>query len=79
MELERQNNILIVGHQAVLRAILAYFLNKRLEDLPYIKIPLHLIVKLTPKAYGCQVEQFQLDIEAVDTHRAKPTIPGHLA
>ena len=27
MELERQENVLVVGHQAVLRCLLAYFLN----------------------------------------------------
>lgn len=28
MELERQKNVLVVGHQAVLRCLLAYFLDK---------------------------------------------------
>ena len=28
MELERQENVLVVGHQAVLRCVLAYFLDK---------------------------------------------------
>merc|ERR550517_2324395 len=28
MELERQGNVLLVGHQAVLRCIMAYFLDK---------------------------------------------------
>jgi hypothetical protein len=28
MELERQENVLVVGHQAVLRCLLAYFLDK---------------------------------------------------
>lgn len=27
-------------------------------DLPYIKIPLHTVIKLTPKAYGCDEERF---------------------
>ncbi|KAG6873959.1 hypothetical protein C0995_008998 [Termitomyces sp. Mi166 len=57
MELERQENILIIGHQA---------------DLPYIKIPLHTVIKLTPRAYGCDEERYALPIGAVDTHRPKP-------
>ena len=28
MELERQENVLVVGHQAVLRCLLAYYLDK---------------------------------------------------
>lgn len=28
MELERQENVIVVGHQAVLRCLLAYFLDK---------------------------------------------------
>ena len=34
----RQGNVVIVGHQAVLRCLLAYFLEKPLADLPYIKV-----------------------------------------
>jgi broad specificity phosphatase PhoE len=28
MELERQENVLVIGHQAVLRCLMAYFLEK---------------------------------------------------
>ena len=35
-----------------MRCILAYFLDISTEELPYIKVPLHTIVKLTPVAYG---------------------------
>jgi 6-phosphofructo-2-kinase/fructose-2,6-biphosphatase 2 len=72
MELERQENILIVGHQAILRCLYAYFLDLPQADLPYIKIPLHTVIKLTPKAYGCDEERYTLPIGAVDTHRPKP-------
>lgn len=78
MELERQGNVLVVSHQAVIRCLLAYFLDKSAEELPYLKVPLHTIIKLTPVAYGCRVEHIKLPIEAVDTHRAKPAIPGDL-
>ncbi|KAG8759980.1 Fructose-2,6-bisphosphatase [Serendipita sp. 396] len=73
MELERQDNILIVGHQAILRCLYAYFHNLPQDDLPYIKIPLHTVIKLTPKAYGCDEERYKVPIDAVDTHRPKPT------
>ncbi|KAK0529040.1 Fructose-2,6-bisphosphatase [Tilletia horrida] len=64
MELERQENILIVGHQAILRALYAYFHSLSQEELPYIKIPLHTVIQLTPKAYGCDEKRFRLPIEA---------------
>ncbi|XP_055311719.1 6-phosphofructo-2-kinase/fructose-2,6-bisphosphatase isoform X2 [Sitodiplosis mosellana] len=76
MELERQGNVLVVSHQAVLRCLLAYFLDKPAEELPYLEVPLHTIIKLTPVAYGCKVEHIPLSIEAVDTHRPKPEVPG---
>ncbi|KAJ1502280.1 Fructose-2,6-bisphosphatase [Coelomomyces lativittatus] len=69
MELERQRNILIIGHQAVLRCIYAYFLNYTTEELPYIKIPLHTVISLTPKAHGCEEKWYSMGIDAVDTHR----------
>jgi 6-phosphofructo-2-kinase/fructose-2,6-biphosphatase 2 len=75
MELERQGDVLIIAHQAVLRVILAYFLDKPLAQLPYIPVPLHTLIKLTPKAYECFVECFPLthEIPAVDTFRPKPS------
>jgi len=77
MELERQGNVVIIGHQAVLRCILAYFLEKPLSDLPYISVPLHTLIKLTPVAYGCEIDYIRLPIEAVDTHRPRPVSPTH--
>ncbi|KAI0262942.1 bifunctional 6-phosphofructo-2-kinase/fructose-2,6-bisphosphate 2-phosphatase [Gloeopeniophorella convolvens] len=74
MELERQENVLVVGHQAILRCLYAYFHNLPQADLPYIKIPLHTVIKLTPKAYGCDEERYTLPIGAVDTHRPKPKL-----
>jgi len=78
MELERQENVLVVGHQAVIRCLLAYFLDKASDELPYLEVPLHTVIKLTPVAYGCRVEYVSLSVEAVDTHRPKPEVPGTL-
>ncbi|XP_035244009.1 6-phosphofructo-2-kinase/fructose-2,6-bisphosphatase 4a isoform X2 [Anguilla anguilla] len=72
MELERQENVLVICHQAVMRCLLAYFLDKSAEELPYLKCPLHAVLKLTPVAYGCKVESVCLNVEAVNTHREKP-------
>ncbi|XP_016891376.1 6-phosphofructo-2-kinase/fructose-2,6-bisphosphatase-like isoform X1 [Cynoglossus semilaevis] len=72
MELERQENILVICHQAVMRCLLAYFLDKSADELPYLKCPLHTVLKLTPVAYGCKVESVFLNIEAVNTHRDRP-------
>ncbi|KAJ8258679.1 hypothetical protein COCON_G00176910 [Conger conger] len=72
MELERQGNVLVICHQAVMRCLLAYFLDKSADDLPYLKCPLHTVLKLTPVAYGCKVEMFYLNVEAVNTHRDRP-------
>ncbi|KAM6929563.1 6-phosphofructo-2-kinase/fructose-2,6-bisphosphatase 2-like isoform 2-T2 [Lycodopsis pacificus] len=72
MELERQGNVLVICHQAVMRCLLAYFLDKSADDLPYLKCPLHTVLKLTPVAYGCTVDMFDLKVEAVNTHRDRP-------
>lgn len=72
MDLERQENVLIIGHQAILRCLYAYFMNHSFERLPYLKIPLHTVIQLTPGAYTCEERRFKVDIEAVDTHRPKP-------
>lgn len=72
MELERQGNVLVICHQAVMRCLLAYFLDKSADDLPYLKCPLHTVLKLTPVAYGCKVDMFDLKVKAVNTHRNRP-------
>eukprot|EP00834_Sanchytrium_tribonematis_P003421 NODE_130_length_16779_cov_1.687410.p19 type:complete len:105 gc:universal NODE_130_length_16779_cov_1.687410:16342-16656(+) len=73
MEIEREGNILIIGHQATLRTIYAYFHNYKQSDIPYIDIPLHTLIALTPKAYGCAEERLSADIKAVNTYRARQT------
>nr|XP_006823061.1 PREDICTED: 6-phosphofructo-2-kinase/fructose-2,6-bisphosphatase-like [Saccoglossus kowalevskii] len=74
MELERQKDVVVVCHQGVMRCLLAYFLDKGPNELPYLKCPLHTVLKLTPVAYGCRVESVSLNIDAVDTHRPKPAV-----
>lgn len=46
------------------------------DELPYIKIPLHTVIKLTPKAYGCDETRYSIPIEAVDTTRCVFSLVG---
>lgn len=77
MELERSENILIVTHQAILRCIYAYFMNVPQEQSPWMEVPLHTLIKLTPKAYSTQEERLKADIPAVSTWRGKGTKAEH--
>ncbi|CAJ0601842.1 unnamed protein product [Cylicocyclus nassatus] len=63
MELERQANVLVVSHQAVLRCVLAYFYDMTLDELPYIDLGLHALVKLTPRAYHCDSTVYRYDVD----------------
>jgi broad specificity phosphatase PhoE len=77
MELERSENVIIVTHQAVVRCIFAYFNNLHQSKSPWMEVPLHTLMKLTPKAYGTQEEHFKADIPAVSTWRAKGSVAKH--
>lgn len=73
MELERQENILIITHQAVLRCLYAYFMNVPQEESPWMLIPLHTLIKLEPRAYLTLVSRIKADIPAVSTYKEKGT------
>ncbi|MEZ4310700.1 MAG: 6-phosphofructo-2-kinase domain-containing protein [Polyangiaceae bacterium] len=61
IELERQRApVLVIAHQAILRAIYGYFMDKPPEEIPYLEIPLHTVIQLTPTAYGCEEKRFPL-------------------
>ena len=77
MELERSENILIVTHQAVLRCIYAYFMKKSQEESPWMAVPLHTLIKLTPRAYGTEEQRYDAKIPAVSTWRGKGSVAKH--
>ncbi|MFO0586282.1 MAG: 6-phosphofructo-2-kinase/fructose-2,6-bisphosphatase [Polyangiaceae bacterium] len=61
IELERQRQpVLVIAHQAILRAIYGYFMDRPPEDLPHLEVPLHTVIQLTPTAYGCEEKRFPL-------------------
>ncbi|EFA74974.1 Fructose-6-phosphate-2-kinase [Heterostelium album PN500] len=61
LELERTKlPILIVSHQATLRCLYSYLTGRVKEECPFLNIPLHTLIQLTPKAYGCEEKTFKL-------------------
>ncbi len=68
LELERQRRpVLIISHQAVLRALYGYLMGRDREEIPHVSVPLHTVLELTPKAYGCEERRFPLG----------PHLPAH--
>lgn len=66
-ELERERApVLIIGHQAVLRALYAYLMDRPPEACPRIPLPLHTLIELTPTAYGCDEQHFELEPAPID-------------
>ncbi len=67
IELERQRQpVLVIGHQAVLRALFGYLTGAEREAVPHLRIPLHTVLELVPRAYGCEVH----------AHKLGPTVAG---
>ncbi|MBX7197613.1 MAG: 6-phosphofructo-2-kinase/fructose-2,6-bisphosphatase [Sandaracinaceae bacterium] len=61
VEIERERTpILVVAHQAVLRALYAYLMDRPPHECPRIDVPLHTVIKLTPTTYACAEERVHL-------------------
>jgi broad specificity phosphatase PhoE/predicted kinase len=66
-ELERERApVLVIGHQAVLRALYAYMMDRPPGECPFISIPLHTILELEPTAYGSEERRIDLPPAPVD-------------
>ena len=54
VELERtRTDVLVVSHQAVLRCLYAYFIGRPASEAPHLSMPLHTVIELVPRTYGC--------------------------
>jgi broad specificity phosphatase PhoE len=61
VEIERQRRpVIIVGHQAILRAIYAYLVGKPAIECPFLEVPLHTVIELTPHNEGCEERRIAL-------------------
>lgn len=58
--------------------MLGYYLETSEEELPWLEVPLHTVIKLEPIAYGCKVQYIKFPVDCVSTHRKKPRRAGYL-
>ena len=47
------------------------------DQSPWMEVPLHTLMKLTPKAYGTKEVKFKADVPAVSTWRPKGSSAKH--
>jgi len=52
--------LLIVGNVTTLQCIYGYLRNRSPEECPFIEIPSHTVIELTPKAYFCDEKRHKL-------------------
>lgn len=77
LELERMcTPVLLVVHRAVARCFYSYFLDLSPTEIPHLDIPLHTVLKLVPKAYGCDVTRYKLGVESVDDKQCSSPKPN---
>ena len=69
-ELERERApVLVIGHQAVLRALYAYMMDSPPHECPFVSIPLHTVLELEPTAYGCDERRIRATSGAGESGR----------
>ncbi|HEX4449069.1 MAG TPA: 6-phosphofructo-2-kinase/fructose-2,6-bisphosphatase [Polyangiaceae bacterium] len=74
-ELERMRApVLIIGHQAVLRALYAYMMDRPPQECPFVSIPLHTVLELEPTAYGCDERRVELPPAPVSQEEIRETV-----
>ncbi|KAI8142305.1 6-phosphofructo-2-kinase-domain-containing protein [Fennellomyces sp. T-0311] len=62
MELEREkNDVLIIGHETVLKCLYAYLFDRPESDIPSISVPRSFLIEITPSAYGSKESRMKID------------------
>lgn len=72
-DIKPDENLIIISHQAVIRCILSAIQGISMEELPYVNVPLHYLLKVEFHKTGQHVVQkLPLKVQCVDTYRHKP-------
>jgi broad specificity phosphatase PhoE len=62
IEIERQRTpVVVVAHNAVIRALYAYFMDWPPEVCPHLDVPLHTLIELREAPYGCEERRHALE------------------
>lgn len=67
LELERQENVMVICHQAVARCLLAYFQDKSAAEIPHVAVPFESVVRMKMAGPRCECEILPL--------LSRPSIP----
>jgi broad specificity phosphatase PhoE len=63
IEVERARKpVLLIAHNAVIRALYAYFRGVPPSQCPHLSIPMHTVIELRPHAYGCHETRVPLQV-----------------
>ncbi len=74
-EIERiKDHVLIIGHRAVCRVLVAYFMEKDRNDVADLDIPLGMVYVIEPKPYGLEFHAYRYNEEKYDFDE----LPGFL-
>ncbi|KAK3140640.1 hypothetical protein QOZ80_5AG0403680 [Eleusine coracana subsp. coracana] len=69
IELERQRApVVVISHQAVLRALYAYFADRPLREVPDIEMPLHTIIEIQMGVTGVEEKRYKLMEDECQAH-----------
>lgn len=69
-EMERiEDNVLIITHRVVARALLGYFMNLGFENITELDIPLHCVYCLEPMPYGIRWSLYEYDEDTDEFHK----------
>ncbi|KAI8878909.1 bifunctional 6-phosphofructo-2-kinase/fructose-2,6-bisphosphate 2-phosphatase [Backusella circina FSU 941] len=61
MELEREkNDVLIIGHDSILRCLYAYLFDRPDSEIPTIPMPRPFLIEIMPTAYGCKETRVEI-------------------
>ena len=54
-EIERTRvPVIVIAHNAVLRCLYSYLTKHDIDNVPYLDVPLHNVIKLVPETYQCR-------------------------
>ena len=64
LELERIDRpVLVISHQAITRVLLSFYKEIEPTKIPFLKVPLHTLIELTPHGYKLEFKEHKLSVE----------------